>query len=361
MNVSELTCRALREKPETRRASRKMGKPLDLKDIVGMGLNENVYGMSKKTEKAMLEANKTSYRYGDFKAYDLKEAIADEFSLGIENVITSAGSSAIINTIGTTFLEEGDELLTCIPTFQAFSDTAYENMAVPINLELTDDHKFDLDGLLERISEKTKMIVICNPNNPTGTYVSESELRKFFEQVPENIVVVMDEAYIEFATATDCVSAVGLMKEFPQKAIIILRTFSKYYGMAGVRVGYALAAPELVAAMMKCSGVWNLSKAAQAGAIEALKDKEYGEYVREEVTKSREYLQEQLKEMGCDVYDSQTNFVYFDTHKETSQVFQELIKLGIMTSGGHQYNRVTVGTKEECRKFIECMKVIMAS
>ncbi len=360
MDINKMVCKALREKPETKRASRKMEKPIDFTMVTGMGLNENVFGMSPKAKEAMDAATVQSNRYGDFQAYYLKKAIADSFNLSIENVITAAGSSAIIDTIGYAFLEEGDELITCMPTFHAFADTAYEQLATPVFVDLTEDHRFNLNGILDHINEKTKMIVICNPNNPTGTYISEKELEAFFQQIPENIVVVMDEAYIEFATAGDCVSAVELMKAYMEKPIIVLRTFSKYYGLAGVRVGYALAAKEIVAQIMRCSGVWSLSKAAQAGAVEAIQDTKHCAYVKEKVAESREYLMKELKDLGCEVFDSQTNFIYFNTHKNTSFVFNSLLELGIHTSGGHQYNRVTVGTMSECEYFISLLKKVLA-
>ncbi len=360
MNTEKLICRALREKPITARASRKVGKPIDFSTISGLGLNENVFGMSKKAKEAILEAVDIGYRYNDFQAYDLKMAIAEEYGLDLLNVITASGSSPIIDIIALAFLDEGDEMLTSIPTFHAFTDASYENLAVPVFVDLTEDSKFNLDGMLEKITVKTKLIVICNPNNPTGTYVSENEIKDFLSKVPDDIIVVFDEAYIEFATNPDCVSMVEYMKNNPQKPIIVLRTFSKFYGLAGIRAGYALAQKEITAVLSRCSGTWNVSKPAQYGAIEALKDKEHCAYVLQEVEKGRNYLSAELKALGCEVFNSQTNFVYFNTHKDTKEVFDKLMELGIHTSGGHKYNRVTVATMKENEYFIKCIKEIMA-
>lgn len=150
------------------------------------------------------------------------------------------------------------------PTFAAFIDMAQIRQAVPVVVPLNEDKTYDLDGLYNAITKKTKIIVVCNPNNPTGTYVGRKQVVDFIKKVPDDIIVLMDEAYLEFATAKDCQSMYHLIKEMPDKPIIVLKTFSKYYGMAGVRVGYALAAPELIAAIEKCPSAM-ISKAGQAG------------------------------------------------------------------------------------------------
>lgn len=359
MSVSELVCRAIKQKPENKRASRKAGKPLDFSTVTRMGLNECVFGMSPKAQEAiLLEASKGN-RYSDFQAYDFKTAIAKNFGVEIENVITASGSSPIIDAISNIFLDEGDELLTCHPTFQAFTDATYTNMAIPVMLDLTEDAEFDLDAMLKAINEKTKIIVICNPNNPTGTCLTKTAIANFLDKVPENIVVVMDEAYIEFVEASDCGSMVEYMKSHPEKPIIILRTFSKYYGLAGIRAGYALAQPEVIDELMKSSGIWNLSGVAQIAGIEALNDKEHGKYVLEENAKGRKYLMKELKDLGLRVYDSQTNFVYFNAHRPSQELHAQLLELGVHTGAGHMYNRVTVSTMEDCEFFIAKMKEIL--
>ncbi|MFI3115502.1 MAG: aminotransferase class I/II-fold pyridoxal phosphate-dependent enzyme [Clostridia bacterium] len=359
MDAKKLICRALREKPITARASRKIGKPIDFTKISGMGLNENVFGMSKSANEAIHKAVDEGFRYGDFQAYNLKSAIANEYGVDILNVITASGSSPIIDTIALAFLDEGDEMLTCLPTFHAFTDASYENLAVPVFVDLTKESKFNLDGMLEKITAKTKLIVICNPNNPTGTYVAKEEIEAFLEKVPDDIIVVFDEAYIEFATAKDCVSMVEYMKKNPEKPIIVLRTFSKFYGLAGIRAGYSLASKEITAELSRCSGTWNVSKPAQVGAIEALKDKEHSAYVLKSVEEGRNYLSKELEALGCEVFKSQTNFVYYNTRKDTKEVFDKLLEMGVHTSGGHEYNRVTVATMKENEFFIKCMKEIM--
>ena len=217
-------------------------------------------------EAALEDSMAGSHFYPDFAAVLLKQKVAEQYGLKAENVLTGAGSSAMIDMIGLTFLDEGDEVLFSAPTYGAFADMAYLNDGVPVSVPVTEEQKFNLPAMKEKIGEKTKIVVICNPNNPTGTYVPIGELEAFADTLPEDVLLVMDEAYMEFATEPDCCSMVDYMKAHPEKPILVLRTFSKYYAMAGLRVGYALGSEELIGIMRKCSASWNLNVCAQKAA-----------------------------------------------------------------------------------------------
>lgn len=217
-------------------------------------------------EAALEDSMAGSHFYPDFAAVLLKQKVAEQYGLKAENVLTGAGSSAMIDMIGLTFLDEGDEVLFSAPTYGAFADMAYLNGGVPVSVPVTEEQKFNLPAMKEKIGEKTKIVVICNPNNPTGTYVPIGELEAFADTLPEDVLLVMDEAYMEFATEPDCCSMVDYMKAHPEKPILVLRTFSKYYAMAGLRVGYALGSEELIGIMRKCSASWNLNVCAQKAA-----------------------------------------------------------------------------------------------
>ena len=357
MEVKSLLCRTLREKPETIRASRKMGN-IDFSKLIHMGLNENVFGMSPKAAQAMREVAESGNYYADWLQKDLKEAIAAHYGLAYENIVTGCGSSALTDALGVAFLEPGDELLLCMPTFPAIIDTAQMNGATPVILPLKEDLTFDLEGLLAAVNERTKMVYICNPNNPTGTYVGRDALMAFAEKCPDHVVQVYDEAYIEFAEAPDCVEMVEAMKEFKDKPIILLKTFSKFYGMAGVRVGYVLAQPEITAELSKCGTQFGVSKMSQAGAAAAMRDEEHGAYVRAEVAKSRSYLQDELKKLGCKVYDSQTNFIFFDPHADPQEVSMKMMERGIMMSAQAGANRVSIHNREMCELYIQYLTEI---
>ena len=179
----------------------------------------------------------------------------------------------------------------------------------------------------------------------------------FIKKVPDDIIVLMDEAYLEFATAKDCQSMYPLIKEMPDKPVIVLKTFSKYYGMAGVRVGYALAAPELIAAIEKCPSAM-ISKAGQAGAVAALEDQEYYQEVKKKIVEGMTYLETQMAELGCKVYHSQTNFILFDPHIDAQLVRSKMMEAGIMISAPGLC-RVSVSTMDNNRLFIKTLKEIM--
>ena len=217
-------------------------------------------------EAALEDFMAGSHFYPDFAAVLLKQKVAEQYGLKAENVLTGAGSSAMIDMIGLTFLDDGDEVLFSAPTYGAFADMAYLNGGVPVSVPVTEEQKFNLPAMKEKIGEKTKIVVICNPNNPTGTYVPIGELEAFADTLPEDVLLVMDEAYMEFATEPDCCSMVDYMKAHLEKPILVLRTFSKYYAMAGLRVGYALGSEELIGIMRKCSASWNLNVCAQKAA-----------------------------------------------------------------------------------------------
>ncbi|MDD7739877.1 MAG: histidinol-phosphate transaminase [Lachnospiraceae bacterium] len=358
MELEKLISHALQVMPPSKR-QKALSLNVDMSKVIHMGLNENPYGPSPKAEEAYSSVKEELKYYPDFAATKLKETIAEFYQLKPENVLTGSGSSAMIDMLGITFLNPGDEVLFCAPTYGAFTDMAYLNGAVPVSVPVTKEQKFDLDGMLHAVSEKTKMVIICNPNNPTGTYVSEREIISFLEKLPDHVVTVIDEAYIEFATEPDCCSMTDYLRKNPDVPLLILKTFSKYYGMAGLRVGYALGPEQMILAMRRCSASWNLSVSAQMAAVEAIRDQEYYQKGKELVVAGREYLTGELRSLGCKVYDSQSNFIYFDTGKDPSYI-QEQLLLRRIRIGAFACSRVTVGTMEECRYFISQLKEILS-
>lgn len=309
-------------------------------------------------EAALEDSMAGSHFYPDFAAVLLKQKVAEQYGLKAENVLTGAGSSAMIDMIGLTFLDDGDEVLFSAPTYGAFADMAYLNGGVPVSVPVTEEQKFNLPAMKEKIGEKTKIVVICNPNNPTGTYVPIGELEAFADTLPEDVLLVMDEAYMEFATEPDCCSMVDYMKAHPEKPILVLRTFSKYYAMAGLRVGYALGSEELIGIMRKCSASWNLNVCAQKAAVAGLADQEYYQEQKAKIVEGREYLEKEMAAFGCSVYPSQSNFIYFDTGKDPAWIQEQLMEKGIRI-GAFEMSRVSVGTMEECKLYIKALKEIL--
>ena len=356
MDITKLTSRAIQNKPASRRPSQ--AAKFDPSRLIRMGFNENPYGMSPKAVEAIRNTASEANNYPDFGAGPLKKAIADFYHLTPDCVLTGSGSSAMIDMLGMTFLNEGDEVLLCMPTFAAFIDMAYVNGAVPVIVPVTEDQRYDLDALRKAVTDKTKLVIICNPNNPTGTYRTADEIFSFIESLPETVVTAVDEAYIEFAEAPDCESMVSYLNRFT-RPVVILKTFSKYYAMAGVRVGYALSTPELIAEMNKCPAAWNLNKMGQAAAVAALADQAFSTESKGKIVESRHWLTEQMQKLGCTVYPSQTNFIYFSSPVDPVVLKQKMQdSYGIMI-GAFEMSRVSIGLPEWNQAFIDALTEIL--
>lgn len=357
MNTEKIFSKSVLEKPETKRASRS-NVTLDLAKLRRMGWNENPYGMSPKALEANIEAAKKGNFYQDFWCRDMKKAIADLQGISTSNLVVGAGSSPLIEIAGQTFLNPEDEVLMC-PTFAAFIDMCEIRLGKVVTVPLCDDMSYNLDGLVDAITDKTKMIVVCNPNNPTGGYLPYNKIVEFVNKVPKDIVLLFDEAYIEFATAPDCKSTLPLVFEMPDRPILVMRTFSKYYGMAGVRAGYIVASEEIVDGLSKVPGSW-IPAAAQASVVAALSELDYYDDCKKKLVAGREYISKELAELGCTVYPSQSNFIMFDPHCEPDLVREQLIEKDVMISIP-MLCRVSVSTQEDNEYFIACMKEILAT
>ena len=354
MDWMKLTARRMGGAPEEVRPEKRP----DISKMTRLCYNENMYGMAPTVRQALRDSLDRAHQYADFSASALKQRLAELHGLGIGQVVTAAGSSALIDMLGVTFLEPGEEVLYCAPTFGAFRDMAVYSGGVPVELPLTADQRFDLDALLAAVTDRTKIIVVCNPNNPTGTYRPISQLRDFIRRVPDNVLVVVDEAYMEFATEPDCVSAVGLLREMPEKPLMILKTFSKFYAMAGIRVGYALGPETLMQVMNRCAAAWNVSLPAQEAAMAALDAQEYYAETRNQIVETRAWLSAEMRALGCEVWPSQTNFIYFDAHIPPAELTAALMQRGVLIST-FEKSRVSVGTRAQCEQFLGALRDVL--
>lgn len=357
MNYNEILSKPMKVKPASNRASRKKSSNTP-PHILRMNYNESHYGMSPIAMDAFIESTKLSHRYPDWFAIDLKHSAGEHFDVHWECVVPAAGSSALIDMLGEIFINEGDEVLFGDPTFEAFRDVANDYGATPVPIPLDGNMKFDLDAIYAAITDKTKIIIICNPNNPTGTYVDSSKVEEFIKKVPENILVVVDEAYMEYVTEEGAYSMIKLIKEGYEKPLVILKTMSKIYGMAGVRVGFGIMQPDLADQFGKSSHAWNVSVSGQMTATAAFKDQEFIDNVKIEVANGRNYIETELANLGCVVIPSQTSFIYFKAPIEPAELTKKLAEKDILI-GTFAYSRVSIGTKEMNEKFIAAMKEIL--
>lgn len=319
--------------------------------ISKLASNENRLGFSPKVDAAVKEALNEIQDYPDPIARKLRVRIADHNDVTPENVMIAGGSESIIAILCRTFFLEDEEILTGQATFVGiFVHAGIQDVKVN-RVPMTEDYRFDLDAMLDQITEKTKMIYIANPNNPTGTYITRTEFEAFIDRVPDDVIVIMDEAYWEFARHID---------DFPNSLnyrfdkVITLRTFSKAYGLAGFRIGYALGHDELISQMMKTKLTFEPTAMAQAAALAAFEDTAFLDRSIEMVEKGRERLYEFFDEEGIEYVRSSSNSVMMilPDKQEAVDFTQAMLEKGVILRRVEAFGlpnciRITVGTDRE--------------
>lgn len=330
-------------------------------DILKLASNENQFGPSPKAVEAMAAEVGRVHIYPDPFCINLRKKIGlkNGFDDSGDNVVISIGASGILALLGEVFISEGDEVITCEPTFGAYNGAVTRNNGTMISLPLTEDLKFDLDAMYNAITDKTKMICICNPNNPTGTVVDSEELKAFIHKVRKDIIIVVDEAYIELSSNPDVKSMVSEISD--DTNVVVARTFSKLYGLAGVRLGYGLCNKEMHAILQKCTPVFTGSRVALAGCMAALDDEEYINMTKAAMKEGRDYLTEEFDKLGFYTYPSETNFIYVNTGYNAAAFAAECEKYGLIIRGNFQYSRITVGRMDQNRKMVEIIKKVVES
>lgn len=329
-------------------------------DIIKLASNENPLGPSPKALAAMRDALERAHYYPDGGGYYLREAIAEKFGLQRDNVILGNGSNEIIEFIGHAFLRPGDEIITAKHSF-----LVYKMMATLFDadtIEIDDPgYAHDLVGMANAITPHTREIFITNPNNPTGTLVSQAEIDRFMDRVPDHVIVVFDEAYHEFLEEPpDTLKYVRAGRE----NVVILRTFSKIQGLASLRIGYGLGCKTIIEVLQKTRQPFNANGIAQAGALAGLQDDEHQQRTRDLTIKGRAFLQQQFTEMGLEYVPSHANFVLVRVGDGVN-VFKALLKSGIIVRAMASYQlpdwiRVTVGTPAQNNRFLAELREILA-
>ncbi|MDR0838983.1 MAG: histidinol-phosphate transaminase [Oscillospiraceae bacterium] len=332
-------------------------------EILKLASNENQLGTSPKALAAMQEAIGKSNIYPDAFGEELRKKIGIKFGFGDDqpenHVIVSAGASAGTSLLCDVFINPGDEILYCDPTFSAAASAGKRHGSISVPVPLTPDLKFDLKALRAAVTDKTKILNICNPNNPTGTVVDPQELREFIHSIPEHVIILVDEAYIEFS---DDPVGNSMLSEIAEGVnVIIMRTFSKLYGLAGVRVGYMITNKEIQGILQKSSGVFAVSRVALAAATAALEDDEFVAKTKKSVSAGREYLAKEFTRLGCKVYNSSTNFIYIDTGYNTAKLAEACKERGLIIRGNYEFSRITVGTEYQNRRIVEIVEEVLAS
>jgi len=277
------------------------------------------------------------------------------------SLVLGNGSDELIDTIIKTFVEIDENIITADTTFLEYEIIAQvigrRVIKVPLRY-----FKYDLESIKKKIDKKTKLIFISNPNNPTGTYVTKYEIEDFMQGLTHDIILVLDEAYDTFIDVDDFPTSLKYIKD---RNVIILKTFSKAYGLAGLRIGYAVARPELAVYIEKSRQPFNVNSLAQVAASAALDDKKFLRKTRETVLAGKNYLYDALTKMGLAYVPSVANFILVDAGRDTLGVFREMLKYGVIVRDMKQYGlknfiRVTIGTKKENERFIKVLRKVLS-
>jgi len=335
-------------------------KNFNLKKIVKLASNENPFGISEKVKEVILKNLNELHRYPDGNCIELREKLSEKLNVDIDEIIVGNGSDEIIDLTIKAYCNRKDEVLSCYPTFSYYRISA-KAFGIKFREIPLANFKFDLIGLLKNITEKTKIIFICNPNNPTGTYLTFKELSEFIDKLNDKILVVIDEAYFEFYEKEKIVNGIEFIKKFPEKNILILRTFSKIFGLAGLRVGYGISKKEIIENLYKVKSPFNVNKLAQVCAIQALEDRNFLKKVYENNLTQKKKLYKFFDSLNIDYLQSQTNFIFFDPKIDNELLFNELLKKGVIIRSLRSFGystamRISIGLEDEIKFFIENFK-----
>jgi len=345
------------------------GKPIEELEretgIVGpikLASNENPLGPSPKATAAIKENLNRIHRYPDGSCYYLRQKLAEKFGLPVRKIIVGNGSDEIIELVAHTFLSPDEEVIVPVPTFLLYGKVVESFGGKTVTVPLS-DFRIDLPAILEAVSPRTKIIFINNPNNPTGKALKKKELSHFLHALPSDVIVVLDEAYIEFATDPSVASLVELLE--PHPLLVVLRTFSKAYGLAGLRIGYGFASEMIIDSLNLVRQPFNANHLAQVGALAALDDDEFVKKTLALTRDGLEFLYSQLDRMGLEYVTTQTNFFLIKTPLGAEETYRRMLREGVIVRpmesfGLKDYIRINAGLPEENNRFIKTLEKILS-
>lgn len=337
-------------------------RELGLSEITKLASNENPYGYSPKVRDAIAaEMDKISL-YPDGAAVELTKVLASKFNVNTNQLIFGMGSDEIILMIARAYLVPGDETIMASTTFPQYKHNAHIEGATCIEVPLKDG-KHDLEAMLDQVTDKTKIVWICNPNNPTGTMVTHDEVAAFLKAVPSSVLVVLDEAYCEYFVTDQYPRTSELLAAY--KNAISLRTFSKIYGLASLRIGYGIGHPDVIHTINQVREPFNTARFAQAAAIAALSDEQFIAECREKNAAGITYFEAEFKRLGLKSYPAHGNFIMVDVERPAADVFQGLLKRGFIVRQDPEWKkptclRITIGSREQNEKLVQALELALA-
>ncbi|MEI8130873.1 MAG: histidinol-phosphate transaminase [Leptolinea sp.] len=348
------------------------GKPVEevqreygITDIIKLASNENPLGASPRAVEAMLrEIQMNTNFYPESLCPSLTVKLAEKFKLTPGHFLIGNGADGVITILGMTFINPGDECVMARLTFPVYEGIVGKMDGTSVFVPLTTDFRHDIDGMIKAITPKTKIVFLCNPNNPTSTIIRRDEFERLIQAVPENTLLIADEAYYEFVDDQDFPQSLNYLEKYPN--LIILRTFSKIMGLAGVRVGYAIAHPDLIRVMLKTREPFPVNRAAQAGALAAMDDHDFVARTCQITAAGRKQLSEGLTQLGFKSFPGQANFVFADLGQPVAPVFEGLLREGVIIrplgpQGAPTCIRVSIGTPEQNERFLRAIKKVFAA
>ena len=329
--------------------------------IIKLASNENPLGPSPLAVKALRKSLKQINLYPDDGCFALGQKLAAKLGVNEDQLIFGNGSVDVIEFITKTFVAHGDHVVIAEGAFIMYKIAAKMADASPSLIPLK-NYVHDLEAMAAALTPQTKVVYIANPNNPTGTMLTEAQVKAFMQKVPESCVVVFDEAYSEYIDRPDFPDTIKLLKDWPNA--IVLHTFSKIYGLAGVRVGYGVGSPELIAQIRKVRLPFNISLSGQAACLAALDDSKHLARSKKLNSEGKEFLYKQFQALGIAYVPSEGNFILIDPKVDSMPVFSALQQLGVIVRPVKNYGyqtelRVTIGTARQNRKLIRCLKQVL--
>ncbi len=344
------------------------GKPIDelereygITGSIKLASNENPLGPSPLAVEAMQASLAGMHRYPDGSGYYLTKALAEHLRVNPAQIVLGNGSNEIIEFLVKTFVQAGDEVITSQPSFLMYQKFVQvrggKNIIVPLRSMM-----HDLEAICGRLTAKTRLIFLDNPNNPTGTILTPDALHAFLARIPEEVVVVLDEAYVDFADRELQTDIRALINDTDQRCgVVSLRTFSKAYGLAGIRIGFGIMPDQIAACLHKVRQPFNINTIALCGAQAALKDKAFYERTITSTREGKRYLGEELKKIGCRSYPSQTNFFLIDVCGDATVLYESMLRKGVIVRSMKAYGypdfiRINVGTAAENERFLAALK-----
>ncbi|MBF0522391.1 MAG: histidinol-phosphate transaminase [Candidatus Omnitrophica bacterium] len=345
------------------------GKPIEevkrefgLKSVIKLASNENPYPPSPKVLKAIEKAALDINRYPDGSCFYLRQELAKRLEVNPAQIIFGNGSDEIIVMAARAFVRPGDEVVIASPTFLIYKIASVLEDANVKAIAVTPDFRYDLDAMLKAVTKKTRIVFLGNPDNPCGSYIPQKELEKFIKQLPTDVLIFIDEAYFEFVQAKDYGNAISLVKKYQN--VLVTRTFSKIYGLAGLRVGYGVASIEVVSWLERLREPFNINSLAQAAALACLKDQPYYRKLAGQVEKERQFLFRSFESLGLKFVKTYTNFILIRVEEDSSLVCRKLLEKGVIVRdmrawGMEHYIRVSIGMPAENKRLVKTLKEVL--